>query len=102
MTLLANRMARALALLALLQTGVLAVMVFDRMRLLTSGREISLPIVPVDPRDLFRGEYVELGYAVGSVRARLLERPAGVGQRALLRHAREGAGRQLGTCQTHP
>jgi uncharacterized membrane-anchored protein len=68
-------MARALALLALLQTGVLAVMVFDRMRLLTSGREISLPIVPVDPRDLFRGEYVELGYAVGRVPARLLEGP---------------------------
>jgi uncharacterized membrane-anchored protein len=74
-TLPANRMARALALLALMQTGVLAVMVFDRMRLLTTGREITLPIIPVDPRDLFRGEYVELGYAVGRVPARLLEGP---------------------------
>jgi uncharacterized membrane-anchored protein len=73
MTLLAPRTARALALLALIQTGVLAVMVFDRTRLLTSGREITLPIIPVDPRDLFRGEYVELGYAVGRVPARLLE-----------------------------
>jgi uncharacterized membrane-anchored protein len=74
-TLPANRMARALALLALMQTGVLAVMVFDRMRLLTTGREITLPIIPVDPRDLFRGEYVELGYAVGRVPARLFEGP---------------------------
>jgi uncharacterized membrane-anchored protein len=75
MTLPAKRMARALALLALIQTGVLAAMVFDRMRLLTTGREITLPIIPVDPRDLFRGEYVELGYAVGRVPARLLEGP---------------------------
>jgi len=51
----------ALAILALAQTGVLAAMVIDRVRLLTSGREITLPIVPVDPRDLFRGEYVRLG-----------------------------------------
>jgi uncharacterized membrane-anchored protein len=75
MSLLANRTARALALLALIQTGVLAVMVFERMRLLSTGREITLPIIPVDPRDLFRGEYVELGYAVGRVPARLLEGP---------------------------
>ena len=65
----------ALAILALAQTGVLAAMVIDRVRLLTSGREITLPIVPVDPRDLFRGEYVRLGYAVGRVPARLLEGP---------------------------
>jgi uncharacterized membrane-anchored protein len=72
---LAKRMTRALALLALVQTGVLGAIVFDRLRLLTSGREITLPIVPVDPRDLFRGEYVELGYAVGRIPARLLDGP---------------------------
>jgi uncharacterized membrane-anchored protein len=65
----------ALAILALAQTSVLAAMVIDRVRLLTSGREITLPIVPVDPRDLFRGEYVRLGYDVGRVPARLLEGP---------------------------
>jgi uncharacterized membrane-anchored protein len=32
--------------------------------------------VPVDPRDLFRGEYVRLGYTVSSVPIRLLEGPA--------------------------
>jgi uncharacterized membrane-anchored protein len=70
-----NRLALALALVALLQTGVLAAMVLDRMRLVATGREIVLPIVPVDPRDLFRGDYVELGYDVGRVPARLLEGP---------------------------
>ena len=75
MKLLATRTVGALALLALLQTAALAVLVFDRVRLLQTGREITLPIVPVDPRDLFRGEYVELGYTVGRVPARLLEGP---------------------------
>ena len=65
----------ALAIVALAQTGVLAAMVIDRVRLLTSGREITLPIVPVDPRDLFRGEYVRLGYDIGRVPARLLDGP---------------------------
>ena len=72
---LGNRRALALAIVALVQTGVLAGMVWNRTRLLASGREIVLPIVPVDPRDLFRGEYVELGYDVGRVPARLLEGP---------------------------
>ncbi len=66
----------SLAIIALAQTGVLAAMVVDRVRLLKSGREIVLPIVPVDPRDLFKGEYVRLGYDVGSVPTRLLEGPS--------------------------
>ena len=66
----------SLAIVALAQTTVLAAMVIDRVRLLSSGREITLPIVPVDPRDLFRGEYVRLGYDVGRVPTRLLEGPA--------------------------
>jgi len=70
-----KRMALALAIIALAQTGVLAAMVVSRLQLLASGREIVLPIVPVDPRDLFRGEYVELGYGIGRVRAGLLEGP---------------------------
>jgi uncharacterized membrane-anchored protein len=57
----------ALAAVALAQTGVLAWMVIDRIGLLRSGREIVLPIVPVDPRDLFRGEYVRLAYPAAQV-----------------------------------
>lgn len=57
----------ALAAVALAQTAVLAYMVIDRVQLLRSGREIVLPIVPVDPRDFFRGEYVRLDYPVAQV-----------------------------------
>jgi uncharacterized membrane-anchored protein len=71
-----NRTLLALAIVALAQTGVLASMVVDRLRLLKVGREITLPIRPVDPRDLFRGEYVRLGYDVDTVPVRLLEGPA--------------------------
>jgi uncharacterized membrane-anchored protein len=75
MTASRNKILLSLAVLALAHTAVLAYMVVDRVRLLKSGREITLPIVPVDPRDLFRGEYVRLGYAVGTVPVRLLEGP---------------------------
>jgi uncharacterized membrane-anchored protein len=57
----------ALAAVALAQTAVLAWMVVDRIQLLKTGREIVLPIEPVDPRDLFRGEYVRLGYPVAQL-----------------------------------
>jgi uncharacterized membrane-anchored protein len=57
----------ALAAVALAQTAVLAYMVIDRIQLLQSGREIVLPIVPIDPRDLFRGEYVRLNYPAAQV-----------------------------------
>jgi uncharacterized membrane-anchored protein len=65
----------ALAAIALAQTAVLAWMVIDRVRLLTSGREIVLPIVPVDPRDLFRGEYVRLGYPAARVPLATIDGP---------------------------
>ena len=70
---LKNRVVLALIIVALAQTGVLAGMVIDRARLIKTGREITLPIVPVDPRDLFRGQYVRLGYDISRVAARLTE-----------------------------
>jgi uncharacterized membrane-anchored protein len=71
----ARKLLLSLAILALAQTGVLAYMVVDRVTLLRSGRTITLPIIPVDPRDLFRGEYVRLGYAISTVPLRQLEGP---------------------------
>jgi uncharacterized membrane-anchored protein len=65
----------ALAVVAAAQTGVLAYMVIDRVLLLKNGREITLSVVPVDPRDLFRGEYVRLGYTVSTVPVKLLDGP---------------------------
>ncbi len=75
MTLLRNKTVLALCIVALVQTGALAGMVIDRVRLLKTGREITLPVVPVDPRDLFRGEYVRLGYEAARLPVRLLEGP---------------------------
>jgi len=72
---LKNRIVLTLVIVALAQTAVLAGMVADRVRLLKTGREITLPIVPVDPRDLFRGQYVRLGYTISRVPVNLLEGP---------------------------
>ncbi len=57
----------AIAGVALTQTAVLAYMVIDRVTLLHTGREVVLPIIPVDPRDLFRGEYVRLSYGISTI-----------------------------------
>ena len=102
----------ALAIVALAQTGVLASMVVDRTLLLKTGREIILPIVPVDPRDLFRGEYVRLGYDINTVPAMLLVGPPPARNaafyvtleknRARRMDAREGQRRQAQRDQSRP
>jgi uncharacterized membrane-anchored protein len=61
---------------ALAQSAALSWMVFDRVLLLKHGREITLPIVPVDPRDLFRGDYARLGYDISRLPRSLLDGPA--------------------------
>jgi len=48
----------------LLQTMLLAWLIVDRAMLLSGGKEISLKVVPVDPRDFFRGDYVVLAYEI--------------------------------------
>lgn len=57
----------ALAIVLVAQTGVLGQMVVSRMLHLKNGREIVLKAVPVDPRSLFRGDYVILGYDISRV-----------------------------------
>ena len=52
----------AIAAIAAAQTAVLGWMLADRMTLLRGGREIVLDVEPVDPRSLFQGDYVVLGY----------------------------------------
>ena len=59
---LTSPMRSALIAVAFLQSLVLGWMVFDRVSLLSNGREIKAAVVPVDPRDIFRGDYVTLGY----------------------------------------
>ncbi len=57
---------RALA-TALLLGLVLLALVEQRAGILRGGAEIRLRSVPVDPRDLFRGDYVVLSYPISTV-----------------------------------
>jgi uncharacterized membrane-anchored protein len=52
---------------ALLLCGLILAIVVQRAGILRSGQEVRLEITPVDPRDLFRGDYVVLGYRIGTV-----------------------------------
>ena len=52
----------AVAGLIALQAGVLVWMVWHYEAFLSEGREIRLDVAPVDPRSLFRGDYVILNY----------------------------------------
>jgi uncharacterized membrane-anchored protein len=47
-------------------------MVYDRITLLRTGREIVMDVTPVDPRSLFRGDYVILSYAASRIPDALL------------------------------
>jgi uncharacterized membrane-anchored protein len=58
----------ALVVVGLAQTAALFKMVYDRDQLLKTGREISIATQPVDPRDIFRGDYVTLGYGISMYR----------------------------------
>ncbi len=66
---------RALA-TALLLGLVLLLLVEQRARILRGGAEIRLRSVPVDPRDLFRGDYVILAYPISTVEADAAGQPA--------------------------
>jgi uncharacterized membrane-anchored protein len=57
------------ALAALVLCGLILVMVVQRAGILRSGQEVRLETAPVDPRDLFRGDYVVLDYRIGTVNA---------------------------------
>ena len=62
------------ALAFLVLAGLLGAMIGHRALILRDGAEVRLAIVPVDPRDLFRGDYVVLTYEIGELR---LDRIAG-------------------------
>ncbi|MET3891722.1 putative membrane-anchored protein [Bosea sp. OAE506] len=59
---------RMLAAMLLLCGGLLA-LVESRASILRGGQEVRLRTVPVDPRDLFRGDYVVLAYPMSTVAA---------------------------------
>lgn len=56
-----------IAAVALVQAAVLGWMIWERSHLLSTGREVVLEVIPVDPRSLFQGDYVALGYDITRV-----------------------------------
>jgi len=52
---------------AALQIGLLAWMTFAAAAPFRNGQTVLLQVEPVDPRDLFRGDYVILGYSFSRV-----------------------------------
>lgn len=56
-----------------LQTIALAYMIIDRQQMLGASRVVTLKIVPVDPRDIFRGDYVILNYEISRLDVKVLE-----------------------------
>ena len=63
-----NRFGLAILALVVGQSLFLAAMVWDRVSLLRSDSVVTLRTAPVDPRDLFRGDYVILSYDVATLR----------------------------------
>lgn len=59
----------AAILVALLQTAVLGYMIESRASILRNGVDVLLKTVPVDPRDLLRGDYVVLSYDISNIPA---------------------------------
>jgi uncharacterized membrane-anchored protein len=55
------------------QAGLLAYMLGARASMLANGTEIRLPVIPVDPRDFLRGDYVILSYPMSRLNAAELE-----------------------------
>lgn len=61
------RRSLALVFVVVLQTAALIAMIAMKQWTLATGTLIELETVPIDPRSLFRGDYVRLGYAIGQL-----------------------------------
>lgn len=56
-----------LIVVAVVQSAALFKIVYDKDHLLKTAREITMPVRPLDPRDVFRGDYVTLGYDISTL-----------------------------------
>lgn len=61
--------------ISLLQIGFLSWNIAGRAAVLRDGQEVLLKVLPVDPRDLLRGDYVRLGYDIATIPAGLFLPP---------------------------
>lgn len=58
---------------AVLQSGVVGAMIYNRARKIANGKEVVIQSALVDPRDLFRGHYVTLNLTVGDLEEGTIE-----------------------------
>lgn len=84
---------RAIGAVVALELAVLGGMVWDRVALLQNGREIELDVVPVDPRSLFRGDYVILAYDISRFDGSKVEGELAKGQPLYVTIAQDAAGK---------
>ena len=61
-----------IAIVAVAQILALVWMIGGRVSLISSGREVVLETVPVDPRSLFRGDYVRLAFKISELKGKTL------------------------------
>jgi uncharacterized membrane-anchored protein len=71
----------------------LAGMILVRAAPLQKGRTILLRVVPVDPRDLLRGDYVTLSYEISPLSTTLNDPAVNLGRTVYVTLAPEGDGR---------
>ncbi|MGD2186418.1 MAG: GDYXXLXY domain-containing protein [Desulfobacterales bacterium] len=62
-----------IVLVVILQLLVLAYMAGEREYILRSGKVIHLRTAPIDPRDMFRGDYVRLNYEISRIPVRMIK-----------------------------
>jgi uncharacterized membrane-anchored protein len=58
----------------ILQIVLLFAMIGTKIYTLKTGTKILLEVLPVDPRDLFRGEYVRLQYKISTINWNKMEK----------------------------
>jgi len=58
-----------LLIVVLVQTAILCAMIGTKQWTLNTGTEVVLETEPIDPRSLFRGDYVRLNYKISTLRA---------------------------------
>ncbi len=68
----------AAILVCLLQTTPIAAIIVNRTVHLVHGREMVIGVIPVDPRDLLRGDYVRMNYTISSLPSSLVRAPESV------------------------
>lgn len=70
-----SRLVATALVVALLQIGFLSWVIAGRAAILRNGTEVVLRIEPIDPRDLLRGDYVQLAYGISNLPVRLIADP---------------------------